>query len=338
MVDGYELSEDAARRTAAAVRRVEAMAPDVGGGATARRNAPYKPAFYRLATNVGGGQYTCRRQAWDATNKKFIDVGEPNQAEYGVDVTAYDFRQRADGVAGAADVGQIVRGWKTHVGGATLADGTWITLVDVSTTASPETGEVVVRNYAKVFHDAGEQAADTAVFWSIPNALNCRLEYYIEYRLCYTGSTEPYWGANENHPTLRGPSFPTAPEGITSFPSFLTGPDGDDVSKHKCWARVVDDDPVSSAVATQDLDLYLRVATDGDLDFWFDTGGAPTYNPGMLYICVRLTPYESGLNVQEIGTVNNYTTGGKTRNMHEAGLPANPDPETSEWGNSTWRG
>jgi len=131
MADGYELSEDAARRTAAAVRRVEAMTPAAGAAATRGRNVPYKPAFYRLATNEGDGEYTCRRQAWDDDAKAFADVAESHQAEYDVDVTAYDYQERADGVAGAADVGQIVRGWKIHVGGATIKDGQWITLVDV---------------------------------------------------------------------------------------------------------------------------------------------------------------------------------------------------------------
>jgi len=131
MAEGYELSEDAARRTAAAVRRVEAMTPAAGAAATRGRNVPYKPAFYRLATNEGDGEYTCRRQAWDDDAKAFADVAESHQAEYDVDVTAYDYQERADGVAGAADVGQIVRGWKIHVGGATIKDGQWITLVDV---------------------------------------------------------------------------------------------------------------------------------------------------------------------------------------------------------------
>jgi len=132
MAEGYELSEDAARRTAAAVRRVEAMKPDAGAAATRGRNVPYKPAFYRLATNEGDGEYTCRRQAWDDDAKAFADVAESHQAEYDVDVTAYDYQERADGVAGAAGTGQIVRGWKIHVGGATVKDGQWITLIDVA--------------------------------------------------------------------------------------------------------------------------------------------------------------------------------------------------------------
>ena len=131
MTEGYELSEDAARRTAAAVRRVEAMTPAAGAAATRGRNVPHKPAFYRLANNLGDGKYTCRRQAWDDDAKAFADVAESHQAEHDVEVTAYDYQERADGVAGFADVGQIVRGWKIHVGGATRAEGTWITLVDV---------------------------------------------------------------------------------------------------------------------------------------------------------------------------------------------------------------
>lgn len=126
-MEGYELSETAVRKLAEIVRAYNAGKLTVRQAppARTRRDMPYTPAVYRLATNAGDGAYTLRKQEWDADAEEMIDVPDQYDPDYNLDIDGFDYRGRADGVAGAAGTGQIVRGWKIwHV-------DDWITLVDV---------------------------------------------------------------------------------------------------------------------------------------------------------------------------------------------------------------
>jgi len=129
-MEHYEISEEAARDLAEIVHAYKAgkLTP-TPANPSRRRPAVYAPIWYRLATNSAGGVYLLRKQAWNDSTNSFADVADDNDAEYNRDVTGHDFRGRDDGTAGAAGIGQIVRGWKLFV------NDEWVTLVDVGEAA-----------------------------------------------------------------------------------------------------------------------------------------------------------------------------------------------------------
>jgi hypothetical protein len=124
---GYELSEAAVRKLAEIVRAYSAgrLGTRTAPPASPRRDAPYTPEFYRLAVNAGDGAYTLRKQEWDADADEMIDLADEFDGDYDLDIDGFDYQGRADGVAGAVGVGQIVPGWRLFI------DDAWITLVDV---------------------------------------------------------------------------------------------------------------------------------------------------------------------------------------------------------------
>jgi hypothetical protein len=124
---GYELSEAAVRKLAEIVRAYSAgkLTARTAPPASPRRDAPYTPEFYRLAVNAGDGAYTLRKQEWDADTDEMINLADGFDPDYNLDIDGFDYQGRADGVAGAAGTGQIVRGWRLFI------DDEWITLVDV---------------------------------------------------------------------------------------------------------------------------------------------------------------------------------------------------------------
>ena len=127
---GYELSEAAVRKLAEIVRAYSAgrLGTRTAPPASPRRDAPYTPEFYRLAVNAGDGAYTLRKQEWDADTDEMINLADGFDPDYNLDIDGFDYQGRADGVAGAAGTGQIVRGWRLFI------DDAWITLVDVGET------------------------------------------------------------------------------------------------------------------------------------------------------------------------------------------------------------
>jgi len=124
---GYELSEAAVRKLAEIVRAYSAgkLTARTAPPASPRRDAPYTPEFYRLAVNAGDGAYTLRKQEWDADTDEMINLADGFDPDYNLDIDGFDYQGRADGVAGAAGTGQIVRGWRLFI------DDAWVTLIDV---------------------------------------------------------------------------------------------------------------------------------------------------------------------------------------------------------------
>ena len=133
------------RRTAAAVRKVEGLPPAGGGRGRNMRPIPYRPSWWRIVSNAGGGAYTLHAQRWDPSSHAFADVSyEDPHGQYGADVTGYDHLGRDDGAADS-----VVPGWQIWA-------GQWVTLID---TAAPGTSSMAGL-YAQRWVDLLDTTAD----------------------------------------------------------------------------------------------------------------------------------------------------------------------------------
>jgi len=125
---GWHLTERAVRKLAAGLKKLDSLV--AGGGPSEQRAntrpAPYVKGWYRVVTNEGGGEYTVRRQQWNAETKALEDLTDNFDPEYNRDQTARDIRAAAD--AGAGD---RVPGWQTTV------NGQWLLLLDTSGVTGP---------------------------------------------------------------------------------------------------------------------------------------------------------------------------------------------------------
>jgi len=72
----------------------------------------YRKTWWRIVTNEGAGEYTCRKKEWDTSTKALIDITDEDDPDYNIDVTGYDARGRD-----SYTVGADVEGWYIYTGG-----------------------------------------------------------------------------------------------------------------------------------------------------------------------------------------------------------------------------
>jgi len=326
-MDGYQLSEEAARRTAAAVRKVETMGPPAPP-AGAPRPVQYKPAFYRLAADAGGGQYSAYAQAWNAEDGELADVTDTHHSEYNRAVTVYDLRGRSGAAVGDAGTGLIVCGWKVWV------NGEWVTLVDVAK-ATPGAGEAATRNYSYRAHIVAPCDADNDPFLTIPDVLNSIIWFDPEIRDC-VGDGEEGSGFNP----ARHPGYKAARLRSANSPHhwrLTVGAAGDDE-----WLPFslvyYDEDGISSDYNYGgDPEFQVRVTSGGALEFRIYSNPGETAFHWVLTIGVRVLALPAGMDMPELGTFDCSEVDGVFGCDHEWGIPADPDPVQHPWGDGLWR-
>ncbi|HUX00924.1 MAG TPA: hypothetical protein VMY35_08080, partial [Phycisphaerae bacterium] len=176
MAKSYEISEGAARKLAKLVRDHEGGGHERPGGPGRQRHVQYKPAFYRLATDEGDGEYAAYAQAWNAENGEFADVADTHHPEYNRAVAVLDIRGRDGAAVGAAGIGLIVHGWKVWV------NGEWITLVDIATGGGAAETASFTAHYS--MSQAYESFPEECTFWTLAGCLNSFLQICLDLRMC----------------------------------------------------------------------------------------------------------------------------------------------------------
>ncbi len=113
---------------------------------------PYRKLWYKIVTNVGAGEYTLAKQAWNTTSKVFENVTDTQDPEYNLNVTGYDCLGQADG-----QVGTLVQGWKLCI------NGTWVTLIDLG----PAAGELFAVRVLKTSGSAGNKTTQCSFVYTV---------------------------------------------------------------------------------------------------------------------------------------------------------------------------
>ncbi len=120
MADRYNLTAQAARRTAEAVRKVLNPPVDTSSIPRRRRTVPHYKRWFRIVTNEGAGDYTVRLQEWDKSAGELADVSDQDHPEYNKNQDAFDSHGRPFGV-----INDIVEGWMIYV------DDEWIIIINL---------------------------------------------------------------------------------------------------------------------------------------------------------------------------------------------------------------